>query len=162
MNMSENTPIIKKDMIVELQYVLYADGKRLGNCDPDPVIYLHGNHQIIPGFEKGTEGLKVGDTKTFEVSPADGYGYREEKATIVMPKSDFPKELPLKPGAELQMVNEDGEEMPGWLTQITDDTITVDFNHPLAEKTLRFDVEILSIRKATEEELNNQDTLNFV
>ncbi|MBI9050501.1 MAG: peptidylprolyl isomerase [Anaerolineaceae bacterium] len=155
--MNDTKISIGKNKIVKLQYALFVDNNRLGNCDPDPVTYLHGYNQIIPGFEKNVEGLLEGATKTFEVSPEEAYGFREEDATISMPLSEFPSEIPLEIGAELQMVNEDGDELPGWLTEISDDQITIDFNHPLADKSLRFDVEILSIREATQKEIRDEE-----
>lgn len=151
--MSENKLTVQDNMVVKLQYVLSVDGNRIGNCEPDPIIYLHGHDQIIPGFEKGVAGLTIGDTSTFLVQPEAGYGFREEDAKIDMPKSEYPEGLPMVLGAELQMVNDEGEEIPGWLTEIQDEQITIDFNHPLADKTLQFEVEILSIRKATQNEI---------
>ncbi len=151
--MSESKLKIQDNMVVKLQYVLSVDGNRIGNCEPDPIIYLHGHDQIIPGFEKGVSGLSIGDTATFQVQPDEGYGFREEDAKIDMPKTEYPEGLPMVLGAELQMVNDEGEEIPGWLTEIQDDQITIDFNHPLADKTLQFEVEILSIRKATQNEI---------
>ena len=148
---------IGKDKVVKLIYVLSVDGNKVGNCNPDPITYLHGHNQIIPGVEKNIAGLKIGDTKSFDVSPEDGYGFREEEAKISMPKSEFPEEIPLKLGAELQMVNEDEEELPGWITEITDDKITIDFNHPLAEKALHFDIEVIDVREATADELDSEE-----
>lgn len=148
---------IGKDKVVKLIYVLSVDGNNVGNCNPDPITYLHGHNQIIPGVEKNIAGLKIGDTKSFDVSPEDGYGFREEEAKISMPKSEFPEEIPLVLGAELQMVNEDEEELPGWITEITDEKITIDFNHPLAEKALHFDIEVIDIRDATAEELESEE-----
>ena len=148
---------IGNNKVVNLQYILSVDGNQVGNCNPDPITYLHGHNQIIPGVEKNLNGLSVGDTKSFDVSPDEGYGYREEEAKISMPRSEFPTELPLELGAELQMINEDEEEIPGWITEITDETVTIDFNHPLAEKGLHFDVEILAIREATSEEIDSEE-----
>jgi FKBP-type peptidyl-prolyl cis-trans isomerase SlyD len=157
----ENKLKIQDHMVVKLKYVLSADGNRLGNCEPDPVVYLHGHNQIIPGFEKRVSGLSVGESITFEVEPDEGYGYREEEAKIDMPKADYPQGLPMVLGAELQMVNDDGDEIPGWLTEISDNQLTIDFNHPLANKTLHFEVEILDIREGTPEEIQNHDVGEF-
>lgn len=154
--MSDTELKIQNDMVVKLVYQLTVDGETLGNCNPDPIVYLHGYEQIIPGFEKAVAGMKMGENKQFTVSPDDGYGYREEDAVIVMPKEEYPDDLPLELGMELEMINEDGEEIPAWLTDISQENITVDFNHPLADKTLHFDVQILDIRPATAEEIEHQ------
>ena len=148
---------IDNDKVVKLIYQLSVDGNKVGNCNPDPIIYLHGHNQIIPGVEKNIAGLSVGDTKSFDVGPDEGYGFREEEAKISMPKTEFPTEIPLHLGAELQMVNEDEEELPGWITEITEDKVTIDFNHPLAEKALHFDIEVINIRDATAEELDSEE-----
>ena len=159
--MSDSELLVSRDMVVKLVYQLTVDGETLGNCNPDPIVYIHGHEQIIPGFEKAVSGLKTGDVKTFVVSPEDGYGYREEDAVIVMPREEYPSDLPLELGMELQMVNDDGEELPAWLTDISQENITVDFNHPLANRTLNFEVQILAVRPATQEELINHDGLDI-
>jgi FKBP-type peptidyl-prolyl cis-trans isomerase SlyD len=153
--MNETELVVKENMVVKLTYILTADGEHLGRCNPDPIEYIHGHDQVIPGFENKVAGMKVGGMSIFLVKPQDAYGYREEDATIVIPKTEYPADLPQVLGMELQMINEDGEELPAWLTDISDDEITIDFNHPLAGKILEFEVEILGLRPATQDEIEN-------
>lgn len=120
----------------------------------DPMPYLHGAQNIVPGLEKQLEGLALGATTTAIVPPAEGYGERNEEARMVLPRSVFPEDMPLEPGTPFAMhdPNEPGRTVHAFVIAVREDQVMVDANHPLAGITLHFEVEVIAIRDATEEE----------
>jgi FKBP-type peptidyl-prolyl cis-trans isomerase SlyD len=133
---------------VSLEYTLTLDDKSLveSNVGKQPLIYTHGTRQIIPGLEKALEGLTVGDTKEVTVAPADGYGENDPKALQEVQKQLIPADA-LVVGARLQGKAPDGHMVYPRVAEIKDDTVVLDFNHPLAGKTLHFDVKVLDIKQ---------------
>src|SRR5215471_6879211 len=132
---------------VSLEYTLTLDDKSVveSNVGKQPLTYTHGTHQIIPGLEKALEGLAVGDTKEVTVPPADGYGEKDPNAVQEVQKKLIPPEA-LVVGTRLQGKTPDGHVLYPRVAEIKDDTVMLDFNHPLAGKTLHFDVKILAIQ----------------
>lgn len=113
------------------------------NVGAEPLTYIQGSHQIIPGLEKELEGMKVGEIKKVTVNPKDGYGEINEKAVVEVNKELIPKDV--KVGMQLQGRNADGQAISATIKEIKEKTVLLDHNHPLAGKTLFFDVKILSI-----------------
>ncbi len=111
-----------------------------------PLTYIHGHKQLIPGLEKALEGMKVGETKHIVVPPEEGYGLRDSKAIVEVTKDKVPKNA-LKVGTLLQAQNPHGGIVYARVTQIKDKTVVLDLNHPLAGKTLYFDVKILDVKE---------------
>ena len=134
---------------VSLEYTLTLDDKSVveSNVGKQPLTYTHGTHQIIPGLEKALEGLTVGDTKEVTVTPADGYGEKDPNAVQEVQKKLIPPDA-LVVGTRLQGKTPDGHMVYPRVAEIKDDTVVLDFNHPLAGKTLHFDVKVLDIRQA--------------
>jgi FKBP-type peptidyl-prolyl cis-trans isomerase SlyD len=97
--------------------------------------------------------MKVGDSKQVVVSPTEAYGEVDPENVIDVPRDEFPEEIPLEPGTELEVRNADGEVLSATIASVNGDTIKLDFNHPLAGKELTFNVTIVDLRTATEEEL---------
>lgn len=161
---TENKPIVVEDnVVVTMNYSLSIDGEVVDSSegeDNDPIIFLQGAGQIISGLEKSIYGLKVGDKKSVTVDPKDGYGDIDPESIVEVPKDEFPKDFPLELGVEIT-VNADDEdeegdgEMEATIVAVNDSTVTLDFNHPLAGKTLNFDVHIMDIREATTEEIEH-------
>jgi len=141
--------IVKDGTVVSLQYTLSGeDGKTIeSNKGQEPMKYTQGERQIIPGLEKGIAGMKVGDEKRVKVKPDDGYGPVNEKAYHEVPKEKIPSES-LKVGAVLVANGPEGQAMPVRVHQIKEKTVVIDMNHPMAGKTLLFDVKILDIQPA--------------
>lgn len=106
--------------------------------------YTHGSHQVIPGLEKGLLGLEVGAQKRIQVEPEDGYGLVQEAAFHEVEKQMVP-EGAWAVGTELTARGPDGREMPVRVHEVRDATIVIDANHPLAGKTLVFDVRVLAV-----------------
>ena len=133
---------------VSLEYTLTLDDKSVveSNVGKQPLTYTHGTQQIIPGLEKALEGLTVGDTKEVTVTPADGYGEKDPNALQEVQKKLIPPDA-LVVGARLQSKDPEGHVVYLRVAEIKDDTVVLDFNHPLAGKTLHFDVKILDIQQ---------------
>ena len=153
--MSADTPqTVADDLVVSLAYTLAVDGEVLDQADDkDALEFLQGHHNIISGLESELAGMKVGEKKTVKVSPADGYGVRDEEAVDDIPLDEFPEGVKPEVGMELEVKDEEGNEMTGVVLAINADTAKMDFNHPLAGKELNFDVKIVALRPATGEEL---------
>lgn len=120
--------------------------------DHEPLEMIQGIGYMIPGLEKALEGHQTGDTFNVEVIADEAYGQRHEGYVQSLAKDAFGDITDLQVGAQLRATTDDGEQTV-IVTNITDDKITVDGNHPLAGLDLKFEVEILAVREATEEEL---------
>ena len=142
------------DAVVSINYTLTDDEGHMidSNEGRPPLVYLHGHDNIIPGLEKGLEGAVVGDKRKVDVLPADGYGDMDPDRVFELPKAEFPDEMPLEEGMQFSAETAAGE-MSITITEVRDDTVVVDANHPLAGVTLHFDVEVLDVRQGSEEEL---------
>jgi FKBP-type peptidyl-prolyl cis-trans isomerase SlyD len=143
--------------VVAIDYRLHlGDGKVVDASEPgDPLSYLHGTGQIVPGLEKALEGLVVGDARQVVVSPEDGYGPSDPEAVQEVPRTAFPAELKPEIGMELVAQGPAGEPVPFVVKDVKLETVVVDMNHPLAGKTLHFDVTVKDIRAATADELEH-------
>jgi len=139
---------------ISLEFTLSLDDKTKvqSNIGQEPMVYLHGSHQIIPGLEKQLTGLKVGDTKHVEVSPEDGYGPVDPKRTQEVEKEKIPEEA-RKVGAKLTGRGPQGQPMYAEVKEVKDKTLVLDLNHPLAGKKLIFDVKVLKVENAPEKQL---------
>jgi len=161
--MSDENITVANDVVVSMAYVLrFEDGRLIDQSEDDaPMEYIQGARQIIPGLEKALFGLNVGDEKIVEVKPADGYGERDPDDIVEMPRSDLPESLDLSVGKPVKMKDsESGESFKGYVVESNLETVTLDFNHPLAGKTLNFHVKIVNLRQATEEELAHRHIHN--
>ena len=131
---------------VSLEYTLTLEDRTVleSNVGKEPMTYTQGAHEIVPGLEKAMEGLAPGDRKHVEVKPADGYGEVDPKAVQEIKKSQLPENA-WKVGTQLEAKGPDGESMFPRVTEVKQDTVVLDFNHPLAGKTLFFDVKVLDV-----------------
>ena len=148
---------VGKDKVVLMHYTLKNDaGDVIDSSDgADPLPFLQGHGNIIPGLESALEGSKVGDKLDVSIKPEDGYGERMKDAIQEIPSSALKGVDEVKVGMQLQSQDKDGNAFLVNVTKIEDDKITVDANHPLAGQTLHFSVSIESIRKAEAEELSH-------
>ncbi|MCZ8342685.1 MAG: peptidylprolyl isomerase [Leptospira sp.] len=145
---------ITKGKVVGFAYHLKnSQGETLDKSD-EPLLYLHGWQNIIPGLEKELEGLVDGDSKDVTVPPEDGYGTYNETLVFQVPKSELPAEADLQVGMEFQTDTPDGR-MVLYLQEIRESDVILNGNHPLAGETLHFSVTIKSIREATKEEMQH-------
>ena len=143
-------------MVVSMHYTLTDDsGETLDSSHGgEPFNYLHGHSNIIPGLEKALEGAQAGFKSKVTVAPTEGYGEKNPEAIFEAPREHFPPEMKLEVGSR---VYADGPNGPITLTvvNLTETGAVLDANHPLAGKTLHFDVEITTVRSATQEELEH-------
>ena len=146
---AKDAKVIASGSQVSLEYTLSDDkGKTIeSNKGKEPLVYTHGNGQIIPGLEKQLLGMKVGGTKHVTVKPEDAYGPVNPKAYQEIPKTKVPPEA-LKVGATLVARSPQGQPFPVRVHEIKKETVVMDFNHPMAGKTLAFDVKVLDIKVA--------------
>jgi len=121
----------------------------------EPLEYLHGAGNIIPGLETALEGLKIGDTRDVEIDPKDGYGDYDPEEVQTVGRDMIPSDIPLQLGMTLMVSDEEGNEMEAYVREIGPDHVALDFNHPLAGQVLFFNVEIVDVREATEEEIEH-------
>jgi len=115
------------------------------SVNSDPLEFKLGEGGIIPGFEKAVDGMAVGDTKSVKIDPEEAYGPRHEQLIQEVPKSALPDNIEPAVGMQLQSETPDGQAMLLVVTEVTDESITVDGNHPLAGQTLNFDIELVEI-----------------
>ena len=111
----------------------------------EPLEFTQGSGQIIPGLDQAIPGMAVGDKKTVEVPADQAYGQPHPNARQDIPRSEIPDSIPLEVGIQLQMQAPDGQAIPVRVVALTDDTVTLDANHPLAGKDLTFAIELVSI-----------------
>lgn len=149
--------MISNGKVVTLAYSLKnSKGELLDQSDAaDPFLYLHGADQIVPGLEEALEGLNLGTKKSVTVSPELGYGDIDPELRFTVQRSQFPAEANMRIGMEFQANGPEGQGMIFVVEKIEGDQITINGNHPLAGETLHFDVEVLAIRDATEDELEH-------
>ncbi len=147
---------IQNDMVVSLTYVLTVDGEEASRASADePLEYLHGAENIVPGLEAALTGKKVGDKFSVTIAPDDAYGDYDEDDIDEFPRNEIPGSENLEIGMMVEIEDEDGYVDVGMIKEITPEAVVVDFNAPLAGKTLKFDVEVVAIRAADEEELDH-------
>ena len=111
----------------------------------EPLEFTLGTGSVIPGFDQGIVGMAIGETKTITIASDDAYGPVRKELVIEVKKSDIPSEIDTNIGQRLQIPQPEGQPIPVVITEATDETVTLDANHPLAGKTLIFDVELVEI-----------------
>lgn len=145
---------ISANKVVAIDYTLTDDqGSVIDSSEGrGPLAYLQGHGNIIPGLENALEGKAVGDAMKVTVAPADGYGERDDSLTQAVPRNMFENADEIQVGMQFQTSSEQGMHIVT-VTEIDPENVTVDANHPLAGQTLNFDVTIVEVRDASEEEL---------
>ena len=136
---------VSNGKVISLEYtVTLEDGQPVDtNVGQDALTYTQGANQIIRGVEAAVEGMEVGQTKQVVVSPTEGYGDRDPNAVHEVPKAKVPQEA--KIGTMLHGKDANGREIRPTVSAINADTVILDFNHPLAGKTLHFDLKVVNI-----------------
>lgn len=111
----------------------------------DPLIFVIGDNEVIQGFEEAAVGMSSGEMKTVTIAPESAYGPYNDELLVDMPREYIPEDIVPEIGMMLKVVDNEGHEIPVRVTEVGDDAITLDANHPLAGKTLIFDIELLEI-----------------
>ncbi|MFN8528331.1 MAG: peptidylprolyl isomerase [Anaerolineae bacterium] len=144
-------------MVVSFQYKLYVDGKLYVEEDQESednqIDYLHGADNILPGLEQALTGKRVGDNLSVTLSPDEAYGDYDDEDIETLDRRDVPDADDLEVGMLIEVENEDGSIELAHVKEITPQSVILDFNHPLAGKSLKYDIEVLGIREADEDEL---------
>lgn len=143
-------------MVVSMHYTLTDDsGATLDSSHGgEPFNYLHGHGNIIPGLEKALDGVQAGFKSKVTVAPVEGYGEKNPEAIFEAPREHFPPDMKLELGARVFADGPNGQ-ITLTVVKLTESGAVLDANHPLAGKTLHFDVEITKVRAATSEELEH-------
>ena len=115
------------------------------SADSTPIEFTLGQGQVLPGIEQAAEGMATGETKTIEVPCEQAYGPRRDDLTHRIPKDRLPGDLAFEVGQRLQIDQTNGDTITASVVEVTDETITIDANHPLAGQNLTFDIEMLEI-----------------
>jgi FKBP-type peptidyl-prolyl cis-trans isomerase SlyD len=152
--------LIGENSVVSLNYTLTDDaGKVLDSSDgTKPMVYLHGAGNIVPGLEKALVGKTEGDSFKVRVEPAEAYGEVVPNGVKTIERSAFEGVDVVEVGMAFQAQAPDGSEQHIMVTKVEGDDVTIDINHPLAGVALNFDINILSVREATKEELDHGHT----
>jgi FKBP-type peptidyl-prolyl cis-trans isomerase SlyD len=147
---------VGENTVVTLDYTLTVEGEVVDTSRGSmPIQFIQGQQQIIPGLEQELYGLSVGETKEVTIAPEQGYGRVDPENFAEVPKDQFPPEIPLQPGIELELTDDKGERVGARIEDIHEDMVRLDFNHPLAGKDLHFEIEVVDLRHATPEELEH-------
>ena len=146
--------IIESESVVAFNFTVKDEGENVLESSPpgQPLVYLHGAGNLALGLEKGLKGLKLGDKETITVYPEEGFGEVDPSLKLKANKSQFPSEIKIEKDRVLER-DEKGVKKRFRIMAVDGDTIYMDGNHPMAGKTLHYSVDIVSIRPATEEEL---------
>ena len=145
---------IEQDTVASVHYTgTFPNGEVFDSSEGrDPLTYLVGHGQMIPGFEQEMLGAGIGEMRDFTLTPERAYGERDEGAVQQIPREQFPEEMEIEEGMVLGAQSHQGP-IQFTIVSIKGDSVTVDFNHQMAGKTLRFSVKVVSVRKASSEEL---------
>jgi FKBP-type peptidyl-prolyl cis-trans isomerase SlyD len=145
---------IRDGTVVTMHYTLKnAAGEVIDSSSGgEPLEYLHGAGNIVPGLEAKLGGRAMGEAFIAVVAPADGYGEYVADAVHHVTRAQFPADLDLRVGMQFGAHGPNGEQVACWVRAIEGENVTVDFNHPMAGQELHFDVQIVSVRDATDEE----------
>ncbi|MBL7734371.1 MAG: peptidylprolyl isomerase [Chitinophagaceae bacterium] len=115
----------------------------------EPLEFKVGSGQVIKGFDDGVTGMSVGDKRTVQIPVNDAYGPKDESMIVEFPKANFPEDLKPEVGMQLNMTNNTGQVIPVVITEVAEETVMLDANHPLAGQDLIFDIELVDIASAS-------------
>lgn len=148
---------IAKGSVVGLDYSLHLDDGQVVDSSSlgQPLSYLHGEGQIVPGLERALEGMEIGQSKKVQVAPEEGYGLHDPEGIQEVLREAFPEDVEPEVGMQFTAHGPHDETVPFTVKELKGDTVVVDLNHPLAGQTLHFDVTVRDIRPATSEELEH-------
>ena len=147
---------VQNGVVVSMEYTLKIDGEVIDSSEgQDPLEFLTGHGNIISGLEREMIGMKVGDSKDVVVAPEDGYGEYDDEAFMDVPKNQFPNDMPVEEGLELTVRDDSGQARYARIESVEDETVRLNFNHPLAGDELHFSVKVVNLREPTAEELDH-------
>ncbi|MEJ2324064.1 MAG: peptidylprolyl isomerase [Nitrospirota bacterium] len=143
----KETAVIAKGSEVKVNYTLTVDGNVVDKSkEGSPLQFRVGEGRLIPGFENAIMGMKEGQKKSFAVEPEEGYGAVNPEAFRTISRDQLPPDVEPHVGMVLYARGHNGQDIPMRISEVSDDSVVVDLNHPLAGKTLNFDVEVVEIK----------------
>ena len=147
----------EKNKVVAIDYTLKdADGNLIDESKEGQFSYLHGASNIIPGLEQALEGKQAGDAVQVTIQPEDAYGDIDAAKIQQAPRSMFPEDVDIQPGMQFHAQTPDGQDVMVTVTQVEEEHVVIDGNHPLAGVTLNFDVTVRDVRDASAEEIEHR------
>jgi FKBP-type peptidyl-prolyl cis-trans isomerase SlyD len=156
MNTDKDLKLVATDLVVTMDYVLTVEGEMWDSSEEEgPIQFLQGHGNIIKGLEQQISGMAIGESREIRVDPESGYGLFDPDQIVDVPMSEFPEEIPLEPGVELEMKDKEGDTLFARIISVGKTRVKMDFNHPLAGRELHFEVAILDLREPTPEELDH-------
>jgi FKBP-type peptidyl-prolyl cis-trans isomerase SlyD len=144
---------VSENKVVSLEYRLTVEGNLVDASEGEPLVYLQGHGNIVPGLESQVAGMNVGEEKTVTVKPEEGYGLWDEELIQTIPANAFDDTLEV--GSNYTGEDEDGNPVSFVVLELEGDEVLVDFNHPLAGDTLSFWIKVVDVRDATPVELEH-------
>jgi FKBP-type peptidyl-prolyl cis-trans isomerase SlyD len=151
---------VEDKLVVTLEYTLFVEDEIMEQtARGEGIQFIQGQEQIIPGLEKALYGLEIGEEKRVVIPPQEAYGEYDPESLQVAQKDEFSEEIPLDVGTFLDLEDNEGEVLSAQIIDADAETITLDFNHPLAGETLIFEVKVTALRLATPEELQAGEVL---
>jgi len=146
---------VQENTLVSVEYTLTNDAGEVVDSTSagEPLSFIYGKGQLIPGFESAIAGKEAGERVEFSLEPADGYGEVREELRSELPRNNFPDGMDVQPGMVLQAMGPMGP-MRFRVLEVNDEVVVADFNHPLAGVRLHFDVKIAEVREPTQEEID--------
>ena len=154
--MSDTTLQVQDNMLVDVAYVLSVESAQSGRRQAKPMVkqFVQGQNRVVPGLEQALYGMAVGEENEVVVTPADGYGEADPSAVKSLSRQSVPLAAQAKPGQVVRLLHKSsGEVHKATVVDIQPETVVLDFNHPLAGKTLHYQVRVEGVRPATAEEL---------
>ncbi len=141
---------VKKDVVVTMEHTLEVDGQEI---DSGPIQFLQGHGNILPHLEVEVEGMQLGEEKEIFIKAENAFGAYEPDLEIEVSLSSFPDNFEIKLGHPMRLQDGEGHVFTGVALAISDETVTLNLNHPLAGKDLRFKTKVVALRNATEQEI---------
>ncbi|MGB8212420.1 MAG: peptidylprolyl isomerase [Anaerolineales bacterium] len=150
------TLTVADGQVVVMEYTLKVDGEIIDTSEGHgPIEFLQGVGNIIPGLERALYGMVVGENKDVIVPAGEAYGEMDQEAFMDVPRDQFPDDILMEVGTQIELQNESGQPVYARMVQVGGESVRLDLNHPLAGKELHFAVKIAGLRPATDEELDH-------
>ncbi len=155
--MDKSEQVVAGGMVVTLDFTLtLSDGQVVDSTQGDmPLRYIAGQGQLLPGLEDAMLGMVVNEERDITLRPEDAYGEWDEEALEEIARSELPEDVELEEGMPLEVTDTEGETYEASVYEVREDTVVLDYNHPLAGETLNFHVKVIDIRPATPAELDH-------
>lgn len=147
--MSDADKLIRPGTTVTMHYSLALEDGTIVDSTFDtnePLTFTLGDGTLIDGLEYAIIDLKKGDQQSIRIPPESGFGFRDEAAVQSMPRDQFSEEMELEPGLVIEFESPSGLQIPGAILEVKDDSVVVDFSHPLANRAVIFNVHILDVQ----------------